>query len=963
MREHVLPQEVRGRWIWLGRDPGFLESYVFFRRELTLYETPSSAELWVTARTCFHLFINGRYVAFGPPACPTDNAYVMNLNVGFLLEVGKNAIAVLAHNTSVSRFGARRRPSGFWLQLDINGTPAVWTDTSWSCKTADCYLGNQPRMSQAAGFVETVDLGRYPEGWSEKEFNARGWSPPDVAERLSPTEGRLRAVVGPEWGLDRRVPEAVLCRGNAHPAVCCTWVSFGPVLARSRGGGVYVAETFVHSEQAVDLAVEVWADDPYRLFVNGQQVSARGVQPLPPRVDLNRCRQPCFGQCDEASPEAVLPLRSGWNRIILGQQVEPESAGVTLVLPGVRAGALRFRRGAETEAPAGWSLFGPFRTPLALISGTVELGSLPRVPFDPAAHAPGDAAAYLDSWACDVVSDVRLPALDRVALREGEYIVLDFGHTQYGCPELTVRGSDDDVLDVLWGEHFSDWRVPVGLDGQRNLNTVILRSGTAVWRGCQPRGMRYLMLLARRAADVIQVSGIGLNVRLCDFASPGSFSCSDPVLQAIWETGCRTLATTVQVHFLDSPARDQTQYITDAMIQSWAAYHAFGAYDLAAKSIEEFAQVQFETGEMNAVCPSDLFLHMPDYSLMWPVWLQRHYLYTGDEVMLRELLPHLQRLLEYYHSVSLPGRDVLSSLHETCGGYCFLDHGDLDREGIVTGLNAIYCRSLLSAAWLSMQAGEAGRAALLRRRAAHVAQTVRQLTWDAQRGLFADCWKEGQTSEFCSWQTNVLALYGGIAEPDQYRPIFEKLFCDKPPYELFAAGEANNPFFKFFVLEAAFALERRHWAMSLIRWYWGKMLERGATTWWELFDPERHADAPPACSLCHGYGVSPNAYLCTELAGIRPATPGFKMAYFNPLIGLTPWVKARIPTPRGHITVDWRCREGGEFEAALDASYPIEVIPVLPPGLVDKALLHVSDMVTVLAEPAPPQAAGESAPG
>lgn len=952
MREYVLPQEVRGRWIWVSRAAERLEGYVFFRRDVTLYETPASAELWITARTRFHLFINGRYIAFGPPPCPTEHAYVVYMDVGFLVETGKNTIAVMAHNTTVSRFGSRRHPCGLWLQLNINGEPSIWSDESWLCREAECFLPNQPRASQSTAFVECVDLGLYPEGWQDKEYNTRTWRHPDQVEKLSPTEGRLEAVISPEWSLDRRGPTAVLCRGVGRPAAAVTWVSFGP-LARERGGGVYVAETFLYSEQDLDLALEVYADDPYRLFANGLQVNAQGVQALPPRADLNRCRQPCFGQAELVRPEAVVALHRGWNRLVIGQQVERESAGITLVLPEVDPGVVHLRRGPEEQAPEGWSLFGPFRTPLPLLAGNVELSSLPRVAFDPLAAGPGDVAALLNSWAFEVTSDIRLPPLDRLSLREGEYVVLDFGYTQYGCPEFTVKGSDDDVLDAIWGEHLVNWQLPAIVEGRRCVSTLVLGAGPCTWRGCQPRGLRYLMLLARKAVDVIQVSSFGMCVRECDFSSAGSFSCSDPVLNDIWETGRRTLSSTMQVHFLDGPAKDQTQYIADAMIQSWAAYHVFGAYDLAGKSLEEFARVQFETGEMNAVCPSDMFLHMPDYSLIWPVWLHRHFLYTGDVELLRQLLPNLQRLLDYYHGVSMPGREVLSNLHQTCGAYCFLDHGDIDREGIVTGLNAIYCRSLLSGAWLFNQAGDAARAEVLRRRAGRVAQTIRQLAWDEQRGLFADGWNDGQTSEFCSWQTNVLAIFGGIAEPEQYGPVFSKLFCDEPPYELFSAGDANNPYFKYFVLEAAFALERRDWAMKLIRWYWGRMLECGAVTWWELFDPERRTTDVPSCSMCQGYGVSPNAYLCTELAGIRPATPGFGMAYFNPLLGMTEWVKARIPTPHGHITVDWHFRETGEFEAMIDASHPLEVIPILPPGVVDTALIHVSDAVSILAEAGP----------
>jgi hypothetical protein len=344
-----------------------------------------------------------------------------------------------------------------------------------------------------------------------------------------------------------------------------------------------------------------------------------------------------------------------------------------------------------------------------------------------------------------------------------------------------------------------------------------------------------------------------------------------------------------------------------------------------------------------------MYVHMPDYALMWPVWLQRHFLYTGDKALLESMLPHLERLLGYYHNLAAAGQGVLADLHLRCGAYCFLDHGDIDREGMVTGLNALYCRALLSGAWLFSQLGDAGKAEECRRRASHAARVVRELAWDEDRGLFADGWYEGDMSEFYSWQTNVLAIYGGVAMPEHYDGIFDKLFSAEEPYELFAPGDANNPFFKYFVLEAAFALGRRDWAVHMMRWYWGSMMDSGAVTWWELFDPDGRADEVPTFSMCHGYGVSPNGYLCTEVAGIRPAAPGFTMVYFNPLVGVVDWVKAHIPTPYGHINVDWRLGDNGECDVSIEANYPLEVIPVLAPGISETATIHVSDEVSILA--------------
>jgi len=340
---------------------------------------------------------------------------------------------------------------------------------------------------------------------------------------------------------------------------------------------------------------------------------------------------------------------------------------------------------------------------------------------------------------------------------------------------------------------------------------------------------------------------------------------------------------------------------------------------------------------------------MPDFALLWPVWLQRHHLYSGDTEFLEEVLPCLNRLFDYFEQLGAADGGVLSDLGVRRNAYCFLDHGSIDREGAVTGLNAIYCRSLISGAWLCQEAGHAERAHDLRRLAAAVAARIRELAWDEERSLFADSWHDGEMSEFYSWQTNVLAVYGGIALSEQYTRIFEQLFSEEEPYELFGEGETNNPYFKYFVLESAFALEHRDWAMNLIRWYWGAMLEQGATTWWELFDPSISEEESPSLSRCHGYGVSPNGFLFTELVGIRPQKPGFTAAYFNPMPEVVPWVKAQIPTPYGRILVEWQTGEDGQFEALVDANHPLDIVPVLAPGLAETATIHVTDNVSILA--------------
>jgi hypothetical protein len=135
-----------------------------------------------------------------------------------------------------------------------------------------------------------------------------------------------------------------------------------------------------------------------------------------------------------------------------------------------------------------------------------------------------------------------------------------------------------------------------------------------------------------------------------------------------------------------------------------------------------------------------------------------------------------------------------------------------------------------------------------------------------------------------------------------------------------------------------------------MRWYWGGMLDRGATTWWELFDPQGGDEMGTPGSTCHGYGTSPNGFIIREIAGIRPAIAGYSAIFFNPLVSAVSSVKTRIPTRYGHIALEWRVDDDGKLEASINATYPLAVIPELEPGMAETATIRVGDEVSIFAE-------------
>ena len=99
--------------------------------------------------------------------------------------------------------------------------------------------------------------------------------------------------------------------------------------------------------------------------------------------------------------------------------------------------------------------------------------------------------------------------------------------------------------------------------------------------------------------------------------------------------------------------------------------------------------------------------------------------------------------------------------------------------------------------------------------------------------------------------------------------------------------------------------------MERLRTYWGGMLERGAVTFWEEFDPaitgpeqyDMYGDKFGK-SLCHAWSASPIYLLSKYFVGLRQSGAGFILApqlkYFSSLDCTLP-----IGSGDGFIRVSW----------------------------------------------------------
>ena len=77
------------------------------------------------------------------------------------------------------------------------------------------------------------------------------------------------------------------------------------------------------------------------------------------------------------------------------------------------------------------------------------------------------------------------------------------------------------------------------------------------------------------------------------------------------------------------------------------------------KVVRDYAAEQLPIGRFNDCSPAGVF-HSPEWSMYWPMLLWQQYLFSGDEVLLREMAPRLTRFLKWIKAYQDPKTKLLN---------------------------------------------------------------------------------------------------------------------------------------------------------------------------------------------------------------------------------------------------------------------------------------------------------------
>jgi hypothetical protein len=485
----------------------------------------------------------------------------------------------------------------------------------------------------------------------------------------------------------------------------------------------------------------------------------------------------------------------------------------------------------------------------------------------------------------------------------GLYAALDFGKEVTGFPRIEINGaSGGETIDLGYAEVLQGLNgialppasnkigaVNPDRDHVHYADRYICKPGKQEFQTFDKRAFRYLEMQIRGVRQPLQIGPVSLLFSTYPIEARGNFQCSDQRLNQIWEIGQYTVQLNMEDGYTDCPWRERGQWWGDVRIEALCNYYGFGDMPLIRRALQLQAQSQNEEGIIWGVYPTDWQgAKLPTFTLIWILTLWDYYLFSGDAALVKELFPKVQKALQFFEKY-LDEHHLLNEVPY----WNFVDWAKVETRGESTAVNCLYYRGLICAAQLAEAIGDHGNVSKYNSMTEQVKQAINARLWNAERNAYHDARLNGELIDQVSQQANSLAIVFEVAPKERWQKILD--YIHEPAKNV---SQAGSPYFSFYVLAAMYKAGRHEQALQYIRERWGKMLNCGATTWWEMWQP--------MASFCHGWSAAPTHDLPAEFLGVKPAAPGWAEIEIKPHFADLVWAKGRVPTPKGDVNVEWR---------------------------------------------------------
>lgn len=480
---------------------------------------------------------------------------------------------------------------------------------------------------------------------------------------------------------------------------------------------------------------------------------------------------------------------------------------------------------------------------------------------------------------------------------ENPYIVLDFGKEIHGSLHIVTarfdRGCKNHKIRLVFGESVSEALSNIGKKGASNdhvqrdfeINLAFL-SGADYG----VTGFRFVKIELLEEG-YIEISAAVAVSKTADFDQKGYVRTSNEKLNEILDTAIYTCYLNMQDGVIwDGIKRDRLVWSGDLNSEFSTLLYTYGGVENLRNSLDYLRDSTGENEWMNTI---------PSYSAWWIINQCLYYRIWGDKAYFLENVSRINSILRNLDlCIDADGADFDRIGVKAHMPY-FLDWPTRDTDDAEPGSMLIMYLAAKSALESNAEGVDTKAASSL----------VEKL-------------KRYLSAPVSMKQTVAIQAYcGGDADRKSVREKLE---------EGRAAGFST--FMSYFLLKGL-SIAGSKMAVELACEYYGAMLSRGATTFWEDFDMDwlegsgrideepkagerdLHADYGKYCyiglrhSFCHGWSSGVVGWAFEELLGLKILEAGYRKISINPDFTEIDWIEAKIPTPMGEITV---CAKRGE---------------------------------------------------
>lgn len=335
---------------------------------------------------------------------------------------------------------------------------------------------------------------------------------------------------------------------------------------------------------------------------------------------------------------------------------------------------------------------------------------------------------------------------------------------------------------------------------------------------------------------------------------PGELPLSvDPMIRKIDEVSLNTLKECMQTVYEDGPKRDQRLWIGDLYLEALGNNYSFKQHDLTKRCLYLLAGLSDMNGYLLATiienpvprAQDKQFLY--EYALLYNVSLKDYLEATNDKETAEDLWPVAKRQLDIVRTyVKSDGLMDFKKLDEEW--WVFFDwKEDLYKEVATQGVAVFALRESYKLAQLLGKEKEVADIPAL---ADKMTKAARKNLYDKKTGLFV-----GLGDKQISYASQIWMILSGIATKAEGRKALTAL--DTTPGVCYP----GTPYMYHYYIQSLVDCGMNNEAKDALTKYWGGMINKGADTFWEAYDPNNDFISPydfyPLNSYCHAWSCTP----------------------------------------------------------------------------------------------------------